>query len=279
LVFKRFHLFEFEDLGKFPAFLRAYVTDLLTYQINHFQIYKPLQKKFKEVLEKTDNNKIVDVCSGSGGPVLQIVSDLDEKRGSKNPPLSVYLTDKYPNCSVFKEVKAKHIYPIFESVDARDLPQKFRGFRTLFTSFHHFKPKDAKQILHSATNALDPIGVFEITERSLASFLTLVIGPLTALYFTFFLRPFTLGRLFWTYIIPVVPLLFAWDGLVSNLRSYTPEEMLAMAKEVDKEKKYSWEVGKVRSKFHILITYLIGIPKNKQSRRKQRKNQILSFTK
>jgi hypothetical protein len=41
---------------------------------------------------------------------------------------------------------------------------------------------------------------------------------------------------------------------------YKPEELLEIAKEVD-SKNYFWKAGKVRNKFGIHVTYLIGYPK------------------
>ena len=268
-LFKRFHLFEFEDLGWFPKFLRSYITDLLTYQINHFKIYEPLANKFRSVFKDSKTNTIVDLCSGSGGPVIQICTDLKTENPSHKGPQSLYLTDKYPNSKILKNIKDGFVFPLMSSIDARSLPRDLRGFRTMFTAFHHFKPRDAKEILGSAVADGDPIGVFEITERSFASLLVILIGPVTALYFTFFVRPVTLGRLFWTFVIPIVPLLYTWDGLVSNLRSYSPEELYQMAHAVDRNKEFVWEVGKVKSKFHVLITYLIGKPKRKTTRKRK----------
>jgi hypothetical protein len=42
-----------------------------------------------------------------------------------------------------------------------------RGFRTLFNAFHHFQPADAIAVLRDAARAGQPIGVFEIPDRSL----------------------------------------------------------------------------------------------------------------
>ena len=36
------------------------------------------------------------------------------------------------------------------------------------------------------------------------------------------IRPFTLSRILWTYLLPLVPLTCWWDGIVSQLRAYTP---------------------------------------------------------
>jgi hypothetical protein len=79
-------------------------------------------------------------------------------------------------------------------------------------------------------------------------------------FFTPFFRPFRFSRLLFTYIIPVIPFCQIWDGIVSIIRLYKPEELLGIAKEVDSEN-YFWKAGKVKNKFGIRVTYLIGYPK------------------
>ncbi|MEZ5362682.1 MAG: hypothetical protein R2748_10195 [Bryobacterales bacterium] len=65
-----------------------------------------------------------------------------------------------------------------------------------------------------------PIAAFEAAE-ALGGDLPLVLVPLFVLLMTPFIRPFRWSRLFWTYVIPVLPLAIFWDGVVSYLRAYT----------------------------------------------------------
>jgi len=44
----------------------------------------------------------------------------------------------------------------------------------------------------------------------------------------FFARKFRLRKMLFTTIIPVIPLMAIFDGIVSILRSYTKEEILAL---------------------------------------------------
>ncbi len=46
-----------------------------------------------------------------------------------------------------------------------------------------------------------------------------------ALLITPFVRPLTLEQIIFTYLIPIIPFFFAWDGAVSNARTYTIEDM------------------------------------------------------
>ncbi len=65
----------------------------------------------------------------------------------------------------------------------------FRGFRTLFNSFHHFTPDDARAILRGAVGARQPIAVFEIPERKLSVVLSTLLAPFMVLLATPFIRP------------------------------------------------------------------------------------------
>jgi hypothetical protein len=239
-----------------PKIFRRYITDLLTHQINQFEIYKPVTDKLVEILNKTGHSTIIDLCSGSGGPALRMRENASQITGRD---IHLILTDKYPNLEIFKKIREKHVTPILEPTDALKVPQDLRGVRTLFTSFHHFKPQQAKEILENAVNASMPIGIFEITERKPASLMTLLVAPITCLIFSFFIRPRKLSRFFWTYIIPIIPLLYTWDGIVSNIRTYTKKEYCEMVGPF--EDHFVWETGELISKFHIKISYLIGYPK------------------
>lgn len=109
-----------------------------------------------------------------------------------------------------------HLYEfITTSIDARQVPESLEGFRTQFLSLHHFKPNDAKQILQNAVDSQSPIAVFEAQERSIPSVLAMLFFPISVLLSTPFIRLFGIGRLVFTYLIPVVPLFVLWDGLVS----------------------------------------------------------------
>lgn len=70
-----------------------------------------------------------------------------------------------------------------------------------------------------------------------------------------FARPHRWSRLLLTYVVPVIPLLFAWDGTVSALRAYLPEELEQIARSVPGGDRYTW---KAEAKGKAL--YLAGIP-------------------
>lgn len=256
---KRLHLFEFEDQTWFPAYLRNCLTDFLEFLFVNFNLYKPTVSLIKDVLLSTNNEQIIDLCSGGSGPIKQIQKYLQEKENLKT---KIILTDKYPNIDKFKHLKKKssaEINFIANSVDATNVPEELKGIRTLFTSFHHFTEETGKKILQDAYNKKVAIAIFEAIDRSLYSlFLTLPL-PLFVLFFTPFIKPFKLSRLFWTYIIPVAPLVVLWDGIISVFRIYNPDELLLLVEDLNKN--YSWKAGKIKTIMNSKIVYLIGKPK------------------
>lgn len=257
----RIHLFELEDQSWFPSQLRSLITDLLQYQLTAFNVYQPAIPKIQEVMQKTNCNQIIDLGSGSSGSVLQIQEMLESE---KKISISVTLTDKYPNIERFeriRELSNNRINYISDPIDATSVPPEYEGLRSLFTSFHHFPPEAAKKILQDAVDKEAPIGIFEFTERTISNVIKIILfAPLIVFLQTPFIRPFKWSRLFWTYVIPIAPLAYCWDALVSHLRTYSPEELQQLISEINSEN-YNWEFGKLKSEESSFnITYLIGFP-------------------
>jgi hypothetical protein len=71
-------------------------------------------------------------------------------------------------------------------------------------------------------------------------------------------RPMTWQQLVFTYLIPILPMFIAWDGAVSNARTYTLEDMGELIHGLSDET-YTWEKGKVKGKGGNKL-YLLGRP-------------------
>ena len=72
-----------------------------------------------------------------------------------------------------------------------------------------------------------------------------------------FVRPFRWQFVLLTYLLPIIPILVFWDGLVSHLRSYTIQELEALAGTIDAPK-YIWEARKLALGTGVRATALIG---------------------
>ncbi|MCI5131881.1 MAG: class I SAM-dependent methyltransferase [Candidatus Electrothrix sp. EH2] len=252
---QRRQLFEFEDQFWFPTQLRDFMTDILQYQLAYYEIYRPIFPKLKELLAITEKQRIIDLCAGGGGTLLPFIKEV-EKEGLD---ISILATDMYPNIDAFQHLKTLtdgriELYP--QSVDATSVPYEFDGVRTLFSAFHHFPPDTARKILQDTVTRQCPIALFEFTERISSRIWQMFPGALRVLHDTRHIRPFKWSRLFWTYLIPVMPLIYWWDGLVSQVRTYNVEELEQMVDDIEGES-FQWEVGKIQ-----YITYLTGYPKS-----------------
>jgi hypothetical protein len=103
--------------------------------------------------------------------------------------------------------------------------------------------------------------VAEATSRTPAALAMMLLVPLAVWLLTPAIRPFRWSRLFWTYLVPVVPAAVLFDGVVSCLRVYTPAEMLAMAREAGGDG-FDWEAGVEYPEGSLIpIPYLIGVPR------------------
>jgi hypothetical protein len=262
---RRLQLFEWEDQAWLPQVLRDFITDHLKYSSNE-PMREPVNRAMAELLagllRETNSTQIVDLCSGAGGPWPSVSKLLAQKRES---PVAVVLTDLYPNVDALSALEREsggRIQVRRESTSAFDVPEELCGVRTVFTAIHHFPPDQVRRVLEDAVEKNVPIAIFEPLERSLR--FVVLIGV------TAFVRGFThtprVGRLGWkrllfTYLLPVAPLVFAWDGVVSVLRSYDAADLRAIATGLDA--RYRWTAGRfaVDGPFgEMPTTFLTGVP-------------------
>ena len=134
------------------------------------------------------------------------------------------------------------------------VPEELRGFRTIFSSFHHFGPQAARAMLRDAVESGRGIGVFEVAQRNVRTLAVLCLTPLLVLWLTLGMRPVRWSRIFWTLVVPVVPFTIWFDGWVSCLRAYGEDELKEM---VSEEKGYCWMVGEARTGL-LPVTYVVG---------------------
>lgn len=255
---KRLQLFEFNDLSWFPNIWRNMVTDYLHFVEVKFEMFKFVAPKVKKILEDCNSNQIIDLCSGGSGPVVETQKWLSKEF---NKQINVTLTDLYPSIDKFREIAKENEQVDFleTSVNAMDVSTNLKGVRTLFNAFHHFDVDNARKILESAVKEKQGIAVFEATERSFIGVFSMFFTPLIVLFVTPFIRPFTLQRILWTYLIPVIPSTVLWDGMVSALRTYSVEELKDLANSIPNNN-YSWDIGQIPFKGNAKITYLLGNP-------------------
>jgi hypothetical protein len=255
---KRLHLFELGDLAWFPKSIRDAGMDLLRFKWELGGLHKPIAIRLRDALLQTGSTNILDLASGGGGPVIAVYEEL-ARLGCN---VRITLTDKFPNLAAFKYARERTrggVDFIPEPVDAVAVLPHLDGFRTMFTSMHHFRPDTLRRILQDAVDRQRPIGLFDFNAFPGPPPLQMLLlsTPPGVLLATPFVQPFRWSRLFWTYIVPILPLFVIWDGQVSALRLYSVRELQGIVASLPPNG-YVWKIEK--EPFPHPITCLIGYP-------------------
>jgi hypothetical protein len=255
---RRLHLFEIGDQPWCPRALRDATTDLLELCFRTWNYYSPIAPRLAAAVDKARERDVVDLCSGGGGPWPSLLPELGESW-----PARVVLTDKYPNDEGARRVEEAsngRLRGDKRSIDAMAVPADLRGFRTMFTAFHHFRPEAARTILADAVKNRVGIAVFEFTGRTPLRLAAVALTPFVILYAVPFLRPLRWRTFVFTYLIPIIPIGVLFDGIVSCLRTYSPAELEALLEPL-RGNGYRWDVGEAGGgRGRPPITYLLGYP-------------------
>jgi hypothetical protein len=254
---KRMHLIEIADLAWCPHGIRHGVSDYCRFLVEVSRAFNPVAPLLAEALRRTGARQVLDLGSGAAGPWIGLQPRLREL-GIDVP---VCLSDCYPDLTAFERARRLSKGAITyrpEPVDATRVPDQLGGFRTMFQAFHHLRPDQARAVLAGAVAKGEGIGVFESGNRSVLTFLEALGTPIRVLLLAPFIRPFRWSRLFWSYLVPALPLVLLFDVIVSCLRVYSGPELRDLTAGL---KGYQWEIGTVRGKWiPIPISYLIGVP-------------------
>ncbi|MEX2207979.1 MAG: class I SAM-dependent methyltransferase [Myxococcota bacterium] len=261
MLLRRYHWIEIADQSGCPRLLRDGLTDYLRHAEATMRPYDPAVPRLKRAFDASGAQRVLDLCSGAGGPWLPLL-DSWEKLGAA--PAEVRLTDQRPSPAAWAratDASRGRLRAHPEPIDARAVPKELDGFRTLFAAFHHFRPAQAEAILRDAVEKRQGIAILEVTERSWRAVALACFSWLFVMLLTPGIRPVSLRRLVLTYLIPVIPLLITFDGVVSCLRTYTPEELAELARRAGGD--HVWEIGQANYPgFPIPVTWLIGVPRD-----------------
>jgi len=254
---ERIELQEIHDHPAFPAPLRDLVTDALQALWNFGNTYQPILGDLLRGMERAGTREVLDLCSGGGGPWLRLAR---EPELQADPKIVVRLTDRYPNWSAFAHAGTSSSQLRFETspVDATAVSAQLPGFRTIFSSFHHFGPQAARRILGDAMEKRRGVGVFEMARRSPRPILMICLIPFLSIFLAPSVRPFRWSRLLWTWLVPLVPFVLFYDGIVSCFRAYSRRELEELIAPLRTEG-YAWEIGEERGGF-LPVTYVLGYP-------------------
>lgn len=259
---RRLHLLELHEQTWYPSALRALFQSGLGRSLSLIDAFGSFIGPLRRFLEKTRPRAVLDLCSGSGEATVAAWSRTLPALPEGERP-RVVLSDLFPHLERYVSLKAVHdgwLDFAEEPVDAARPPAWAPRVRTFFNSFHHFPPETARAILADAAREADGIAIYEIAERSVKHMLgNLLVLPFASAFLTaFVLRPFRLRNLVFGLLVPVIPLTAVVDGVVSNLRSYTPAELDEMTRSLG-DLGFDWEIGRLDvPRSSSKATYLLG---------------------
>ncbi|MBD0851499.1 class I SAM-dependent methyltransferase [Maribacter arenosus] len=265
---KRIQLFEFEDFGWFPAWLRVCMTNLIVILQKMIGIPELLAKMIADILKSKNLNTIVDLGSGSGGAMPEVLASLHKINGLEE--VSLIMTDMYPSPEMLKKFNSKtsdNISYLETSVDATNISSAPKGLKTMMNSFHHMRPAKARAILESAQRTHQPLLIYEMGDNNIPLLIWWLLLPISlvlliimVLFMTPFVKPLTCRQIVFTYLIPIIPICYAWDGQASLPRMYTLKDLELLLDGLGSEN-YRWEKGHAKKQNGKKQgTYLLGLP-------------------
>jgi len=265
---KRIQLFEIEDFAWLPTNIRAGAINLIIVFHRIMGTSQIMASLIKKAHSQLPFNTITDLGSGSGGPMIDTLKTLNKEEPTKD--LKLTLTDLHPNPKTVQQINDfgnPNLSYKPNSVNAAQINESLPGLKTMVASFHHMPVNVARQILQTAQNNKQPILIYEIAKNNIPFIVWLLFLPLglcftfvLSLILTFFVRPLSINQLVFTFLIPVIPIVFAWDGQASIMRTYTFKDIEELIGE--KSDDYTWEIddaldanGKKKG------YYVLGLPK------------------
>lgn len=264
----RIDVFEFEDATWFPSWLRTSMTNMIAVVSRVFGVTPVLAQLTSRVLREHNIDRIVDLGTGAGGVMPDVLKLL--RAQPETAETRLLMTDRYPNSDaleVFNDPQCDYIRYESESVDATDFASAPSGLKTMVNCFHHMGPAKARSILKSAQKNCEPLLIYEMGENLGSFMLWLVFLPISlpilflmCCLLTPFARPLSIRQFAFTYLIPVIPLFFAWDGQATMPRLYTFADYDELLRGLDSAN-YRWEKGHgMKPNGKKLGTFLLGLP-------------------
>ena len=103
---------------------------------------------------------------------------------------------------------------------------------------------------------------FEATHSRALSLVAMPLQIPLILLLTPWVRPFKWSRLALTYVVPLIPALVLFDGVMSFLRLYLADELREMVAGTPGHERFDWDIGTTKAPgLPVRLTHLVGTPK------------------
>jgi hypothetical protein len=258
---KRFQLFEFCDQTWLKGIWREAYLDGLNVTFKLFKIHQELHRPYSKWMSLANKKEVLEVCSGGGGPIDTILTNIKNEKGLLP---TIILSDLNPDFLAFQKIQNKHpnnIKYINMPVDATETEKLKSELISLCSSFHHLPPDLAKKVLSNAYKNSKGIFIREVLSRNPLNALSSLFNLLPLM-----LAPFLSGRISFfkiliSTIIPIIPLMIIFDGVVSVLRTYSNDEIIQLMPN-EMQKNWVWVKGNTPYMGIFKAPYLYGYKKN-----------------
>ncbi|MCB9611514.1 MAG: class I SAM-dependent methyltransferase [Sandaracinus sp.] len=253
---RRLDVPEIEDQPWCPRVLRDAVTDHLRFLAEVTRGFEPVVPLLERALARSGTRRVVDLCSGGGGPWVGLSKRL--------PDVDVVLTDLYPNLEAFASVEAEsrgRVRGERHPTDATDVA--LTGVRTLFNGFHHLPRPAAIAVLRDAVRKRQPIVIVEASDHRGIGMGVVSVAAASSFVAAPFVRPFRWERLALTWGVPAIPALLLYDGVASMLRLYGRDDYPELIAEADPSNEHTWEIGSAKVPGVPVggLSTLLGLPR------------------
>lgn len=220
-------LFEFMDQAWLPASLHATLRDVLGFhlRVTLGYYYRWAADRAYEVAQRSGIDSVAEVGAGAAGFSERLATLVVREQA----PIRVEVSDLRPDAGRYQQLARDFpgvLRAHLESVDLLEwtVPPG-RVLVVMSAAFHHVPFALRPGFLQVL--ARHRVLIFESVTRNVPSMLGCAIGFLPALLTPVYFVRQSSGRwrrFLWCWLIPVAPVMVAWDGVVSCLRCWTEDE-------------------------------------------------------
>lgn len=261
---RRLQAFEFNDLDIVPRAMRDSIIEALGRTLDWGQMLDGLVPHLARFYSQARVKEVLDLGAGAGLPALTLTRAL---RHEAIAPPKVLLTDLYPRIEAWEKIKRSNpqdIDFINYPVDATAItPELSQGkARQIINVLHHLPEPVAQGLLRDSIAAHSPIFIAESFKRKPLQFLNFAPVGIPSLMLNPLLSPTQrLQKALLTWCTPVMLMASVWDGVVSTLRIYEPEDLMRMIRTCPGHDSYSWHTNTYAYPPLGEGFYLYGVPR------------------
>lgn len=223
----RIQSFEFGDLPKIPKFYHNFLRTLMSRLYELFKIHQLWIPHILAFCKENESTVIMDPCAGSG-KVNQLIESEIQKDVNIQFILSDIMTDRAPMfADHINGLRNKRLQYISHSIDFLKSQNEYKQPKMFINSFHHFTNDQVIEILKASSQNSSNLLILEYCRKTFMSFISMILGPFIAMIlFPIVVKKNDLIETFiFMYLIPIIPMMLLWDGVISSLRTYDKDDI------------------------------------------------------